>query len=97
MTRHQTISSAIDLYRRLLPLSQKLQKSFTNECNYGVTIRREHEQEKLEKEARKIAAIYGMGIYVQGDPRGCALYLIPKRMSAKDADMHYSTKGIAIY
>ncbi len=47
--------------------------------------------------AKKIATKYGLGLYHQTDPRGCALYLIrPGDVPAgADVDAYYS-RGVAV-
>lgn len=49
------------------------------------------------KRAHAIAASYGLTAYYQGDPRGCALYLLtPEQLSGgKDISCYYS-RGIAV-
>ncbi len=51
------------------------------------------------KRLKAIMAKYpGMGYYIQGDPRGCALYILPPGSipEGEQADAYY-TRGIAVY
>lgn len=49
------------------------------------------------KRAKKIAAEYGLTAYIQGDPRGCALYLVRKTDVPPGADIDgYYSRGIAV-
>lgn len=37
-------------------------------------------------------------IYEQGDPRGCAVYVVPKsELGARDVESYYSSVGIPVY
>jgi len=81
-------------YRQLLPISKSLRQSFTADCNYGNSPRREAKQARLIEKAQQIADSIDLDIYVQGDPRGCSLYLIEKGRENPNAT--YNT-GIAIY
>jgi hypothetical protein len=90
----EKIGEIMRAYRLLLPISKSLNNHFTNDCNYGNTTRRDNAEGKLVAEAKRIAASINLNIYVQGDPRGCSLYLVAK--SEKMPEQNY-TNGIAIY
>src|SRR3990167_8774202 len=86
-------------FELLVPISHKLRKIFERQCNgYSDTdwgrkqgARDNGKEVKLITEAERIAKEYfGLSVYIQTDPRGCALYLIE---NAKDE----YTNGIAIY
>ena len=89
-----TMSMTINVYRQLLPISKSLRNSFEAECTSGESPRREKKQARLIAKAKELAENIGMTIYVQGDPRGCSLYLVEN-----DGKNHASdyTNGIAIY
>ena len=84
----------INAYRLLVPISKSLRNSFTADCNFGNSPRREARQKRLIAKAREIAERIDLNVYIQGDPRGCALYLVDK--SEQRPGMNY-TSGIAIY
>ena len=71
-------AEVINAYRLLVPISKSLRNSFEADCNYGDNPKRQRRQERLVKRAQEIAARIDLVIYVQGDPRGCALHLIDK-------------------
>lgn len=49
------------------------------------------------KRATKIAQAYGLKVYEQGDPRGCALYVYdPADLGDKDIDCCYSSLATAV-
>lgn len=51
---------------------------------------------RLRRQAREIAEHYGCRAYFQGDPRGCALYLVPESLlPATLADVPDYLKGYA--
>lgn len=50
----------------------------------------------LVAKARAIAAAYGFRLYVQGDPRGWPLYLIPDTYPATEDGSWYSSRGLAV-
>lgn len=87
----------INVFRVLQKLSRQIHKSFENECNYGLNIRQEKRQENLIKKAKKLAEDLGFGLYVQNDPRGCALYLMAKESMNKGSSLNYYSDGIAVY
>jgi len=52
---------------------------------------------RLEQQARDIATRYGCRLYVQGDPRGWPLYLIPNESGpAAEDDSRYNQRGTAV-
>lgn len=53
-------------------------------------------EERLTEKARAIAAAYGFRLYVQGDPRGWPLYLIPDTYPATEDGSWYSSRGLAV-
>ena len=84
----------VNVYRQLVPISKALRNSFEAECNYGDSPRREKRQDRLIAKAKEIAEWAGLAIYVQGDPRGCSLYLVENDGKSHASDY---TNGIAIY
>ena len=50
----------------------------------------------LEK-ATHTAAIFGMRIYHQSDPRGASLYIMDYSTDWKEDNVNYSTHGVAVY
>lgn len=80
------------VYRELLPISRKLHRIAEANCNYGNTTRRDNQETKLLAQAEALAQRIGLHAYHQGDPRGCALYLIDDTM----IDSTYSN-GLAVY
>ena len=66
-------------------------------CNANLTPRQEKREARIEAECEDLAKrIPGMKVYFQGDPRGCALYLIPKAWTDEEAGSMYSS-GVALY
>ena len=94
------IEEIVGLDRRLGELrriSKSLHGLSENACNYGLTPRQEKREKNLEKQAEKLADELGFQVYFQGDPRGCALYLLPKGMSREEIESNYPSKGFAVY
>lgn len=49
------------------------------------------------RRAKTIAAQYGLTAYIQGDPRGCALYLVRPQDAVPGVDIDgYYSRGIAV-
>lgn len=90
-------SRFINVFRVLQKISRQLHRSFENECNYGLTLRQEKRQENLIRKAEKLAKELGFELYVQSDPRGCALYLMAKESMNKGSSLNYYSDGIAVY
>ena len=97
---------------RLLSISGSLRKSYEFSCNYPQTeeqeVRRDKREERLENEAESLCKEMGMYCYVQTDPRGCSVYVIPPEHIAGDwnqryssienyIDCNYPSVGIAVY
>lgn len=87
----QELAITISVIDQLRKISRSLRKSFEMDCNYGETPRRTKTQDRLINRAKGLAHNIGYKIYVQGDPRGCALYLIDSSMN----DGNYNN-GIAL-
>ena len=93
-------------------ISRKLRRIFERQCNgynfypdgpYSrdedasrAATRDERREEKLKAKAGEIATGLGVKLYVQGDPRGCALYLVPASLTDEEIDSNYSSY-FAIY
>jgi len=93
------IEEIVGLDRRLGELrkiSWSLRHLNENSCNYGLTPRQEKREENLEKKAKELGEGLGFKVYFQGDPRGCAVYLVPAEWTDEYTDSHYSS-GFAIY
>jgi hypothetical protein len=80
----------------LRKISRSLRHCYENRCNYEITPRQEKREENLEKKAINLGAELGFKTYLQGDPRGCAVYLVPAEWTDEYTDSHYSS-GFAIY
>lgn len=76
---------------RLRKIANALHSIDEAACNGDLTKRQAVREANLEREAQEIAGIYGLTAYHQGDPRGCALYLV-----TKEAGSQYYSEGIAI-
>ena len=87
----QNIQKIFFAHKQLMSISKRLSRQDVNACNYGLTSRQEKMVKKLEDEAEEIANSLGLKAYHQGDPRGCSLYLITKKMD----DSNYNN-GVAI-
>ena len=105
-------ADVVDIMDRLFSISSSLRKSYEFSCNYPQTeqqkSRREKREERLEKEAEEIIKEIGMYCYIQTDPRGPSVYIIPPEHIAEDwksryssiesyIDCNYSSIGIAVY
>lgn len=88
----QELAITLSVIDQLRKISRSLRKSFENDCNYGECHKRTVRQQRLTSRAMGLAHNIGYNIYVQGDPRGCALYLIDNSMN----DGNYNN-GIALY
>jgi hypothetical protein len=78
----------------LLDCAAKMQTEHVDSCNYGDTPRRSRANARQMIRARDIAAKYGMLTYVQSDPRGWPLYIIPK--SAENPEANYQRDGFGL-
>lgn len=80
----------------LRKISRSLHRLSECSCNYGLTDRQEKRKERLEKKAVELGKELGFKVYFQGDPRGCALYLVPPELADKEAESTYPSY-FAIY
>jgi len=83
--------------RELQKVSQKLHRYHEKYCNCGLTPRQEKRYDKLVEQAKELAEKLELKAYIQGDPRGGALYLVPKEWTDEEARMYYFPHGMAIY
>ncbi len=83
------------LLRELRKISNSLHSLNECACNYGLTERQEKREKRLEEKAQIIAKELDLAVYFQGDPRGCALYLVPKDWTKEYTGSHYP-EGLAI-
>jgi hypothetical protein len=87
--------------RELPPLARSLRHIFERQCN-GFTDeaaekRAARREELLTAQARELAKQVGAELYVQGDPRGCPLYLIfPGDVPAGEDVGAYYNRGVAV-
>ena len=105
-----TLEEMKDQDRKLSDLrgiSRKLHRIFERQCNGysnpftgdyddAAAMRDERREEKLKAKAGEIATGLGVKLYVQGDPRGCSLYLVPASLTDEEASSNYSSY-FAIY
>jgi len=87
------VDAALQLLRKI---SRRLHRLHEVACNYGLSSRQERREERLEKQAEEIARKLGFQAYIQSDPRGCALYLVPLNWTEEEKSCRYSS-GMAIY
>jgi len=87
-----SLQIAVNIVERLRPISRLLRKYHEHECNYGeLTTRQQKRYNKELERAKELANDLGFKLFLQGDPRGCALYIIDDTMNASN----YSN-GLAI-
>jgi hypothetical protein len=97
MTRLEDIKETSWRIEELRKISRSLHYLAEAACNYGLTPRQEKRQDRLEAQAKQYAKeIGGVKVYFQGDPRGCALYLVPAGLDDEVIDSTYSSY-FAIY
>ena len=77
-------------------ISGKLHRLAENRCTYGLSKHQETAEANLTRAANEIAAHYGCRAYVQGDPRGCSLYLIPAELHPESEDDSRYSSGHAV-
>ena len=82
---------------KLRKISKRLHRYHETACNWGLTEQQEKREAKLEANAHAIAEDLGYNAYIQGDPRGCALYLVPKEWTKEHTEQHYYPDGMPIY
>ena len=88
----RSLQIAFNIVKRLRPISRLLRKYHEYECNYGeLTPRQQKRYNKELKRAKELAKDLGFNLFLQGDPRGCALYIIDDTMNSSN----YSN-GLAI-
>lgn len=95
MTKIQEYSEAIELFRRLQPIAKTIHRLDENSCNYELSKSQETRLTNLLEKATRTAAIFGLRIYHQSDPRGASLYIMPHETEADWND--YNRIGIAVY
>lgn len=106
-TRSETVNYVAAVFRRfpdadphhldlneLGKVATSLHRLAEHECNYGLTPRQDKRQDALSDRARELANKMGLAIYIQGDPRGCPLYLIPADGQHHESD--YNSVGVAV-
>jgi len=94
------------VFRDLQKLSRQIHRINEQDCNgYSdfkgnwdekAEQRAEKRKQKLLKKASELAESLGFKIYLQGDPRGIALYLITAEQTLKGSSCDYQN-GIAVY
>ena len=77
---------------RLKSIQKSLHKLAEFSCNYELTERQQTREDNLIKKAEAIASEINCAVYYQGDPRGCALYLVCE----EDKKGHNYTNGIPL-
>ena len=97
---------------RLFSISGSLNRSYTFSCSYPQTeeqeARRDKREERLENEAESLCKEMGMYCYIQTDPRGASVYVVPPQNISKTwnerydtlhdyISSNYPTIGIAVY
>jgi hypothetical protein len=89
----KSMNASLEALRKI---SRSLHHLAENACNYGLTKRQESRENTLKVKAIAHAIALGFQAYFQGDPRGCALYLVPEGWSKEQANQEYPS-GMAIY
>lgn len=97
MTKLQQYSEAIELFRRLQPLAKTIHRLDESSCNYELSKAQETRLHNLLEKATHQAAIFGMRIYHQSDPRGASLYIMDYTSDWKEDYKNYNSQGIAVY
>lgn len=94
--RIQYLMQFATVYTRLQRIAKRLHKYFEIACERGLTPRQERRVSQLIRDAHhEVATIQGLKLYVNGDPRGLPLYLIPSEWGQNDAQGRY-IEGIPI-
>lgn len=77
MTRYE-LGNIFGQYEKLRKIGAQLHRLDEAACNYGLTLRQEKRQARLEAAADQCAGWIERGAYCyhQRDPRGCSLYVI---------------------
>ena len=78
MDGRDPIEDALTLHRIAGSLHRYDERICSVEMSEAEAARVDRRVANLEAKARTIATAYGFRLYVQGDPRGCPLYLIPE-------------------
>jgi hypothetical protein len=81
---------------QLRVMSRRLRRLFEADCSLddGRQEQRERSEDRIEARARKMMP-EGVELYVQGDCRGCSLYVIPPS-ARRPIDSYYNADGIAL-
>ena len=95
-TRLDDVRKVLYAINRLREISRRLNGIGCRKCNgYQSETQEKRDQtieERLLNEAQELAAGLGVRFYHQGDPRGCAVYLIDESMDGSTYN-----RGIALY
>jgi len=100
LTLHDKIPAGIPYYQlpvivsQLVKVAKRLNRLHENACNRGLSPREEKEESLLEAVARTTADSLGLKAFIQGDPRGMPLYLVPQDL--KHPESSYPTDGIVV-
>jgi hypothetical protein len=96
-TRHEKEYRKLATWDALRKLQRAIHHLHEAMCSGEITPRQDKRYDRLVGEAKQEAAYLGGKAYIQGDPRGCALYVywpadLPQGASI---DTCYSSIGIA--
>ena len=91
MTSLRELGRTLYVIDQLRRISTQIHRLDETACNYQLVTRQERRLENLLTKAEALAQELGYHIYHQGDPRGCALYLVEN-----NADTSNYTDGVAL-
>jgi hypothetical protein len=95
-TRIEKARKYFRAWNRLLAAQSILRRIHEENCNTPETPARARQWAVWAAKAQEAAKTIGLSVYIQTDPRGCALYLVPadKKGFVKDHSADYASVGL---
>jgi hypothetical protein len=79
---------------QLVKVAKRLNHFHEARCNRKISPREETAHDRCRAKAQELAESLGLKAFIQGDPRGMPLYLVPKTLEHPECS--YPTDGIVV-
>jgi len=79
---------------QLVKVAKRLNHFHEARCNRKISPREETAHDRCRAKAQELADSLGLKAYIQGDPRGMPLYLVPQTLEHPECS--YPTDGIVV-
>ena len=100
LTLHDKIPAGIPYYQlpvivsQLVKVAKRLNRFHEARCNREMTDRDNKVHDRYRAKAQDLADSLGLKAFIQGDPRGMPLYLVPQTLEHPECS--YPTDGIVV-